>query len=48
MTTQQVMVPPGWPGSLPEYIAYQAFIGLGKVPNEDFTYQSPLMGGRME
>ena len=48
MTTQQVTVPPGWAGSVPEYIAYQAFIGLGKRPDEDFTYQSPLMGGRME
>ena len=49
MTTQaQVQVPPNWPGSIPEYIAYQTFIELGLEPGEDFTYQSPLMGGRMD
>jgi len=49
MTTQpQVQAPPNWPGSIPEYIAYQTFIELGLEPGEDFTYQSPLMGGRMD
>ena len=50
MTTQasQVQIPENWPGSGPEYIAYQTFIQLGKDPQEDFTYQSPRMGGRME
>ena len=49
MTTQaQVLAPPDWPGSVPEYIAYQTFIGLGLEPGEDFTYQSPFMGGRMD
>ena len=49
MTTQaQVLAPPDWPGSGPEYIAYQTFIGLGLEPGEDFTYQSPFMGGRMD
>ncbi len=50
MTTQQLPaeIPAGWPGSLPEYIAYEAFRGLGKDPGKDFTYQSPLMGGRMD
>jgi hypothetical protein len=49
MTTQpQVQAPPNWPGSVPEYIAYQTFIELGLEPGEDFTYQSPLMGGRMD
>ena len=49
MTTQaQVLAPPYWPGSVPEYIAYQTFIGLGLEPGEDFTYQSPFMGGRMD
>ena len=49
MTTQVAQqVPPDWPGSIPEYMAYQAFIALGRQPGEDFTYQSPLMGGRME
>lgn len=50
MTTQasQIEVPPNWPGSVPEYIAYQTFVALGKEPGEDFIYQSPLAGGRME
>ena len=49
MTTQpQVQAPPNWPGSVPEYVAYQTFIELGLEPGEDFTYQSPLMGGRMD
>jgi hypothetical protein len=49
MTTQaQVQAPPNWPGSVPEYVAYQTFIELGLEPGQDFTYQSPLMGGRMD
>ena len=49
MTTQeQVQIPSNWPGSMPEYVAYQTFIELGRRPGEDFTYQSPLMGGRMD
>jgi hypothetical protein len=49
MTTQaQVQVPSNWEGSLPEYITYQTFIELGKEPGIDFTYQSPLLGGRMD
>jgi hypothetical protein len=49
LTTQsQNQVPAGWEGSLPEYVAYQAFSRAGKVPGVDFTYQSPLQGGRME
>ena len=49
MTTQaQVQIPSNWPGSIPEYVAYQTFIELGRRPGEDFTYQSPLMGGRMD
>ena len=49
MTTQaQVQAPPNWPGSVPEYVAFQTFIELGLEPGEDFTYQSPLMGGRMD
>jgi len=46
--TSQVQIPPNWEGSGPEYVAYQTFISLGKTPGEDFTYQSPLMGGRMD
>jgi hypothetical protein len=49
MTTQpQVQAPPNWPGSVPEYVAYQTFVEIGLEPGEDFTYQSPLMGGRMD
>ena len=50
MTTQtsQVQVPSSWPGSIPEYVAYQTFVRIGKEPGEDFSYQSPLMGGRMD
>ena len=40
-------LPPDWEGSLPEYLAFTALIKLGKDPGVDFTYQSPLMGGRM-
>ena len=50
MTTRppQIEIPPSWPGSLPEYIAYTTFISLGKDPNRDFSYQSSLMGGRLD
>ena len=47
MTTQQTELPSGWEGSIPEYIAYTEFVRAGKVPGVDFTYQSPLLGGRM-
>ena len=45
---QQVQAPSNWEGSLPEYVAYQTFIELGLEPGQDFTYQSPLMGGRLD
>ena len=49
MTTQaDIQIPANWPGSVPEYVAYQAFIKLGLEPGQDFTYQSPLMGGRLD
>ena len=48
MTTQQALqLPANWEGSIPEYVAYQALIRAGKQPEVDFTYQSPLLGGRM-
>jgi hypothetical protein len=47
-TQQQQQTPVGWEGSLPEYVAYRAFERAGKVPGVDFTYQSPLQGGRMQ
>ena len=49
MTTQSdIQIPANWAGSVPEYVAYQAFIKLGLEPGRDFTYQSPLMGGRLD
>ena len=48
MVTQQVQVPDNWQGSGPEYVAYQTLIELGREPGQDFTYQSPLMGGRLD
>ncbi len=48
VTESQVIVPPTWEGSVPEYVAYQAFIQLGPEPGKDFTYQSPHLGGRMD
>jgi len=49
MTTQpQIQVPSNWEGSMPEYVAYQTFVRLGKEPGQDFTYQSPLLGGRLD
>ena len=48
MVTQQIQVPDNWQGSGPEYLAYSTFIELGREPGQDFTYQSPLMGGRLD
>ena len=48
MVTQQIQVPDNWQGSGPEYLAYQTFIELGREPGLDFTYQSSLMGGRLD
>ena len=40
--------PEGWEGSKPEWAFYAALVELGYQPGEDFHYQSPLMGGRMD
>ena len=40
--------PVDWLGSGPEWAVYQALIRLGYKPDEDFIYQSPQAGGRME
>ena len=48
VTQAQQQAPSNWEGSLPEYVTYQTFIGLGLEPGVDFSYQSPLMGGRMD
>jgi hypothetical protein len=46
--TQNIPSPPAnWPGSLPEWQCYETLRRLGKVPGVDFTYQSPLLGGRI-
>jgi hypothetical protein len=48
MTTQEISVPQGWPGSNAAYLAYLALVGAGKVPGRDFTYQPKTQGGRLE
>jgi len=49
MTTQNITeAPASWQGSLPEYIAYVTFQSFGLEPGQDFVYQSPLMGGRVQ
>jgi len=49
MTTQSIPeAPASWMGSGPEWICYSALTQLGKVPEEDFVYQNPLMGGRLD
>lgn len=40
--------PSSWAGSEPEWAVYQALIKLGYQEGKDFSYQSPIMGGRME
>ena len=48
MTTQEISVPQGWPGSNAAYLAYLALVGAGKVPGRDLTYQPKTQGGRLE
>ena len=46
---QQIAPPPqDWEGSLPEWIFFSSLIQLGYQHGEDFSYQSPLQGGRMD
>ena len=50
MTTQQnqLSAPPGWEGSLPEYLVYRSLTeSFRKIEGVDFTYQSSLLGGRL-
>jgi hypothetical protein len=35
-------------GTAPEIAVYLQLLKLGKRPDVDFTFQSPLMGGRMQ
>lgn len=48
MTTQatQTQVPDGF--TLPEWNVYLALTRVGKIPDVDFSFQSPLFGGRHE
>jgi hypothetical protein len=51
MTTQAVerQIPPNWPGSLPEWLVFENLTTRqGLTHGVDFTYQSPLQGGRMQ
>jgi hypothetical protein len=51
VTTEQSPIPEmpsTWEGSEPEWICYITLVQLGKIPDEDFIYQSPLMGGRLD
>ena len=46
---QGLLTPPdSWQGSKPEWMFYASLIALGYQPGEDFSYQSPLMGGRLD
>ena len=40
--------PDGWEGSKPEWVFYASLVELGYEPGNDFSYQSPLMGGRLD
>ena len=49
MTNQTIPeMPSTWEGSQPEWITYNTLTQLGKIPEEDYTYQSPLMRGRLD
>ena len=48
MTQSIPEMPPSWEGSKPEWITYVVLQQMGKVPDTDFMYQSPLMGGRLD
>lgn len=49
MTLQQLRtVPANFEGSLPEFIVFQTLERLGFEPGVDFSFQSPLFGGRIE
>ena len=40
--------PPDWAGSRPEWMFFASLIDLGYQHGDDFIYQSPLMGGRLD
>ena len=44
-----VEAPPGWPGSLPEFLVFNSLTTTFNLQQGvEFTYQSPLLGGRIE
>ena len=44
-----VEAPPGWPGSLPEFLVFNSLTTTFNLQQGvEFTYQSPLLGGRLE
>ena len=43
-----VQTPQGWEGSVPEWLTYEALEKTGLKAGYDFTYQSPLLGGRIQ
>ena len=45
---RETSVPEGWEGSLPEWLFNSSLVSLGYREDEDFTYQSPLAGGRLD
>ena len=47
MTTEQVEVPEGWPGSEAAYMAYRSIVRYGKSPDRDFTYSPRGQGRRL-
>tara|TARA_Y100000310_G_scaffold330707_1_gene402818 strand:+ start:219 stop:617 length:399 start_codon:yes stop_codon:yes gene_type:complete len=49
MVTQNLpKVPENWLGSLPEWLVFEDLNKRGMRNGVEFTYQSPLMGGRIE
>jgi len=49
MTTRAISEPPqNWQGSKPEWVFYVTLQRLGYLPDQDFTYQSPMEGGRLD
>ena len=47
ITPETVQLPQGWEGSVPEWLTYESLQKAGKIAGQDFTYQSPLLGGRI-
>tara|TARA_R110000824_G_scaffold53544_2_gene148198 strand:+ start:948 stop:1349 length:402 start_codon:yes stop_codon:yes gene_type:complete len=49
VTQSDIMNPPAtWAGSRPEWMFYASLMKLGYQPSEDFIYQSPMLGGRLD